>query len=493
MELLKENERSANLAAAKVMRITAIVFVFVVIMDLVGIFTVDVVTMLSAFCTGIVLLILPTVLAKRRGSGVKYAILLCAVLFTVIVASLLSWHAVLLYVYPIAIASLYFSSQLNIFVTIATIIGVSIAQVISYYGGFVIDHNCTDMTHLLMYSIMPRALALFAISTIFIMLCRRTTAMLSDLMGAEQQRLMREKSLEVSGRLLETVTDLDQISTATTVANHRISEESGNVMHDSSQNAEYIQSVEQNMEMIAQNLAQLSEMSERITHLTEQAEQITAENNTLMARAGESMDGIFRSTDESRTIILQLSEQSDQIVKIAKVITDISQQTNLLAVNASIEAARAGAAGKSFAVVAQEIKGLSEQTNAATAEIDGIINQITSNIAATVESMEKNTALTRDGMESMTQVKQSAQYISDSNTEIARHILEMNSVIASVTESGESVSQKLVDVSGNVRNNCEAVQHMAAAIEENSAGTANLSSMVKSIKTMAEELENLSK
>lgn len=493
MELLKENERSASLAAAKVMRITILVFLLVVALDIVGIFVIPLGTMFVSFFMGTALLLLPTPLAKQDSSSAKYGIVLCAVLFTVLISVMLSWHAVLLYVYPIAVASLYFSKNLNIFATVLTILGVSIGQVLSYRFGFVTDHNCYDVTHLVLFCIVPRALALFAISTIFTMLCSRTTSMLGSLMGAEQQRLMREKSAEVSEKLLGTVTDLDQISTAAAEANRRISDESGNVMRDSDQNSRYIQSVEENMEQISQNLTHLSDMSEQITGLTEQAERITDENHTVMVRAGESMDGICRGTEESREIILRLSEQSARIVQIAKTITSISQQTNLLAVNASIEASRAGAAGKSFAVVAQEIKKLSEQTNTATAEIDGIIEQITGDIAATVTAMEKNAALTRDGMESMEQVRHSAQEISNANAAIALHIADMNRVIGNVANHGESITQKLADVSGNVRNNCDAVQHMTAAIEENSAGTENLGNMVKSIKTMAEELESLSK
>lgn len=496
MELLRENERSASIAAAKVMRITILVFALVVLLDILGIFVIDLGTMFTAFGISTALLLIPTVtvrVAKQGGTWVKYVIVLCAVLFTVIVTVTMSWHAVLLYVYPIALASLYFSSGLNIFAMILTIAGVSAGQIAAYHFNYVTDHNYDNMNDVVMFGIIPRALILLAIAAIFIMLCRRTTSMLGSLMGAEQQRLMREKSLEVSEKLLETVTDLDRISATTAEANRRIADESGNVMRDSEQNFRYIQSVEENMALIAQNLTHLSDMSEKITYLTEQAERITAENNAVMARASESMDGICRGTEESKEIIARLSEQSERIVQIAKVITSISQQTNLLAVNASIEASRAGAAGKSFAVVAQEIKKLSEQTNDATAEIGGIIEQVTGNITATVTAMEKNTALTRDGMESMEQVKRSAEHISASNAEIARHITAMNNVIGDVAENGENVSHKLVDVSGNVRNNCGAVQHVVAAIEENSAGTANLGIMVKSIKTMAEELEMLSK
>ena len=496
LEILRENERSASIAAAKVMRITILVFALVVVLDILGIFVVDLGTMFAAFGISAALLLIPTLVVRmaKQGAGwVKYIIVLCAVLFTVIVTLTMSWHAVLLFVYPIAIASLYFSGKLNIFATVFTIVGVSAGQVAAYQFDYVTDQNFESMSDVVLFGIIPRALVLLAVSAIFTMLCRRTTSMLGSLMGAEQQRLMREKSLEVSEKLLETVTDLDKISAATAAANRRIADESGNVMRDSEQNFRYIQSVEENMALIAQNLTNLSDMSEKITYLTEQAERITAENNAVMARASESMDGICRGTDESKKIIARLSEQSERIVQIAKVITSISQQTNLLAVNASIEASRAGAAGKSFAVVAQEIKKLSEQTNTATAEIGGIIEQVTGNITATVAAMEKNSALTRDGMESMEQVKRSAEHISASNAEIARHITAMNSVIGDVAESGEDVSHKLVDVSGNVRNNCGAVQHVAAAIEENSAGTANLGTMVKSIKTMAEELETLSK
>ena len=91
----------------------------------------------------------------------------------------------------------------------------------------------------------------------------------------------------------------------------------------------------------------------------------------------------------------------------------------------------------------------------------------------------------------MEQMRISAEQISASNSEISRHIADMNKVIGNVAENGETVSGKLVTVSTNIENNCGAVQHVAAAIEENSAGTENLGFMVRNIKTMSEELERL--
>ena len=492
MELLKENERSANKAAAKVMRITVLVFAVVLVLDIVGIFTIPLGVMIAAYIIGTVMLFVPTFIVnigKQDGPWVKYIIVICAVLFTVDVAITLSYHSILLFVYPIAIASLYFSGKLNIVASIITIVGVSVGQLGAFYLNYVPDDNFVELSDVLIFGILPRAMILFAVSTIFTMLCKRTTNMLGSLMGAEQQRIMREKSLEVSEKLLQTVTELDRIAAASAEANHSIADESANVMRDSEANFEHIKAVEDNMGAISVSLADLSEMSRSIAELTERADKITADNDNKMSLASRSMDEICRGTDESKEIISRLSEQSEQIVKIAKVITDISMQTNILAINASIEASRAGESGKGFSVVASEIKKLSAQTKGAAAEIGDIIEQVTDNITSTVESMEKNSELTREGMRSMEQVRLSAEHISNSNSEISKHIADMNSVIDSVAESGNTVSHKLVSVSGNIENNCGAVQHVAAAIEENSAGTETLGDMVKNIKVMAEELE----
>lgn len=303
---------------------------------------------------------------------------------------------------------------------------------------------------------------------------------------------MREKSLNVSKRLLEAVDALSRISSVTAKANHRISGEAENVLRDSNQNSAYINSVEQNMEHIAENFISLSKMSGKITGLTARAKQISDENNTVMLHAVDSMEGICRGTDESREIIARLSEQSERIISIAKVITDISQQTNILSINAAVEASRAGAAGKSFAVVAHEIKRLSEQTNKATTEIDEIIEGVTGNIAATVAAMDKNALLTREGMESMEQVKRSAEYISDSNSEISQNIVEMNKIIGGVAQNGKEVSAKLVDVSDNIGGNCDAMRLVTAAIEENNTETEKLEETVASIKELAAEMRLLS-
>ena len=138
--VLVQNEKQANKAVAKVMRITFIIFTLVYILNVLGIFIVDMKIMTTAYVLGSVLLWLPTVLvniAKRDGSYVKYALTICAVIFITIVTSTLGYHAVLLYIYAIAIASLYFSKKINVMTMILSVIGVSAGQIICFWFNIV--------------------------------------------------------------------------------------------------------------------------------------------------------------------------------------------------------------------------------------------------------------------------------------------------------------------------------------------------------------------
>ena len=216
MKLLKENETSANMAVAKVMRISVIVLTVVFILNLVGIFIVDMTQMIVAYISGSAFLLIPTLIVnvmKKSGEGyVKYITVVCAVIFTGILTVILPKHSVLLYVYPIAISSLYFSGRLNIFSTIFTIITVSAAQLISFYIPCDKDANFTDFKGVTLFGILPRAMILFAIALIFTMLCKRTASLLGNLMSAEQQEQLREKSAEISQTLVRAVEEIDDIS-----------------------------------------------------------------------------------------------------------------------------------------------------------------------------------------------------------------------------------------------------------------------------------------
>lgn len=187
--ILLENEKQANRIVAKVMRITFAVFTLIYLLDVVEIFIVDIGIMTLAYIGGGILLFLPTLLVnvlKQEKRYIKYVNVICATLFVVLITITLTYHVVVIYVYPIAIASLYFSKKLNILATAMTVVGVSIGQILAFHLDIVTDDNFTELYKMIVYGVIPRALILIAVAAIFTMLCGRTTTLLSNLLGAKE-------------------------------------------------------------------------------------------------------------------------------------------------------------------------------------------------------------------------------------------------------------------------------------------------------------------
>ena len=189
-KILIENEKQANHVVAKVMRITFLIFTFIYILDLIDIFVINLAIMTIAYIGSGILLLLPTLLIdvfKRNDTYIKYINVIVAAIFTTLLSITLTYHVVVIYVYPIAIASLYFSKQLNILATGLTVTGVSAGQLAAFYMDTLQDDNFQELHSVVIWGILPRALILIAIAAIFTMLSNRTANLLSTLLHKEEQ------------------------------------------------------------------------------------------------------------------------------------------------------------------------------------------------------------------------------------------------------------------------------------------------------------------
>ena len=495
--VLVQNEKQANKAVSKVMRITFIIFTLVYILNVLGIFIVDMKVMTMAYVLGSIMLWMPTILvnvAKQDGSYVKYALTICAVIFITIVTSTLGYHVVLLYIYAIAIASLYFSKKINVMTMILSVIGVSAGQIICFWFHILPDKNFTTLYKLIVYGIVPRAMVLIAIAAIFTMLCERTAGMLSNLMNAEEQermieemRFMQEKSEETSRTLMEMVKELSHITENSMESNRQIVEETGNVMDSFSKNSEEITGINERTQDINARLEELTAINRQLSDLANQVNQLSKENQNKMNSATESMEQIHRSTNECKEIVWKLGEESKEILGIIQVITGISQQTNILALNATIEAARAGEHGKGFAVVAEEIQKLAEQTRKAVDNIGTIVTASVEDTGRAVKVMEQSAELTETGMKSMSEVGSSTASITSSNEKMTKQIMEMDHTVENIWIQSDKVAKGMQQVNISTQNNYKAIEQVNAATQENSAGVEMIEDMVVRIRKMAEE------
>lgn len=499
--ILMENEKQANRVVAKVMRITFLIFTLVYILDIIGMFTVDFTIMTIAFIGGGALLLVPTVLVnvlKLEHGVIKYLNVVAAMIFVTLLSITLTYHVVVIYVYPIAIASLYFSKALNIVATALTVVGVSVGQVLAFQLNTLTDNNFTVFNKVIIFGVIPRALVLIAVAAIFTMLCSRTANLLSNLLGAEEQKemldrmkKMKDNAVQTSETLYDMITELSGITEGSIQANQRIAEETENLLTGSTENTSAVENADRRIQDITEQLAGLSNMNHKTALLTDQIGKNTQENQKRMDDATVSMEQIHKSTNECKQIISNLGEESKEIIGIIQTITSISSQTNILALNATIEAARAGEHGKGFAVVAEEIQKLSEQTKTAVENIGTIVHEVVRNTEDAVVAMEQNVIFTQNGMDSIRKANESSTVITASNGELAQQIHEIDKAAEIIREKSSEVVDNMKKISNNTQQNCGAVEQVSAATQENSAGAESLAEIVEQIKVLSEKLNQV--
>lgn len=499
--ILMENEKQANRVVAKVMRITFLIFTLVYILDIIGMFTVDFTIMTIAFIGGGALLLVPTVLVnvlKLEHGVIKYLNVVAAMIFVTLLSITLTYHVVVIYVYPIAIASLYFSKALNIVATALTVVGVSVGQVLAFQLNTLTDNNFTVFNKVIIFGVIPRALVLIAVAAIFTMLCSRTANLLSNLLGAEEQKemldrmkKMKDNAVQTSETLYDMITELSGITEGSIQANQRIAEETENLLTGSTENTSAVENADRRIQDITEQLAGLSNMNHKTALLTDQIGKNTQENQKRMDDATVSMEQIHKSTNECKQIISNLGEESKEIIGIIQTITSISSQTNILALNATIEAARAGEHGKGFAVVAEEIQKLSEQTKTAVENIGTIVHEVVRNTEDAVVAMEQNVIFTQNGMDSIRKANESSTVITASNGELAQQIHEIDKAAEIIREKSSEVADNMKKISNNTQQNCGAVEQVSAATQENSAGAESLAEIVEQIKVLSEKLNQV--
>ncbi|MCL2764652.1 MAG: methyl-accepting chemotaxis protein [Treponema sp.] len=277
----------------------------------------------------------------------------------------------------------------------------------------------------------------------------------------------------------ETSMRVDQSSTLVDSIQRSIVNASGSVKHVS--NA--FNSVAKSVEEINKSIIMISVNS------------VNAKNKMLDA------DKKAKNTNE---IIRRLETASRQIGKIVNVISDIADQTNMLALNAAIEAAGAGEAGKSFMIVANEVKELAKQTAEATDEIAEQIENMQKNMPEAVGAVSEITAIINDMTDYInsfaretTQSSERSDQIALESATAAQRMSEINSEIISISENAQSVTKTVVESAKGVNEIAKSTAELVVGTQEiamNSERTSNnISEINRSAKEMAIGLVDISK
>ena len=497
MNLLTKNETSANLAAAKVMRVSMAVLTVVVILNIVGIFIVDMTQMIVAYIAGMAMLFVPTLLCnilKKSGEAyVKYVCASCAVVFTGVLTVILTKHAVLLYVYPIAISSLYFSSRLNIFSTVFTIITVSIAQLISFYIPCDKDANFTDLKGVTLFGILPRAMILFAIAMIFTMLCKRTTALLSNLTSAEQASQIMEKCGNVSESLVDMISKLAEDMSETQRATEAIVSSANETLDNCAVSMNHVSSMQGTVHEMVEATASIDNNTNEMLNISDDICSRMESYVEQMNGAVESMREIEASADMTDKSIHSLEAVIAEITNLVKEITQISDQTNILAINASIESAHAGERGKGFAVVAGEIRTLAERSKVSSVSISEVVKKVLEMLDEVKKSNVRNLSSVDNGITRISGAREAARELGQLQAESRGKTEQIAENSKQTGERSRQVHEMAQQMEELVQNSYSKANSIVEETDNQKKITAATSGTYGSVRKIAAELREQSK
>ncbi len=224
-----------------------------------------------------------------------------------------------------------------------------------------------------------------------------------------------------------------------------------------------VEEVKQTVELSNQKANEVSESAQKTSLISQDGKVSVHETIEGMNKIKEQMESIA-------SIVIQLSEKSNIIGEIAATVNDLSEQSNLLAVNASIEAAKAGEQGKGFTVVAQEIKNLAERSKESTVQIRSILTDIQKGISNAVMATEQGKKVIDDGLE-----------LSSTASE----------VITTLAAGVEEASQASIQISASSQQQLIGIEQITSAMENIKEASAQNSSSIKQTEESVTELNNL--
>ncbi|MEA9978649.1 MULTISPECIES: methyl-accepting chemotaxis protein [unclassified Pseudomonas] len=221
------------------------------------------------------------------------------------------------------------------------------------------------------------------------------------------------------------------------------------------------------MNQMTATVMEVARNAEEASHAATQADQQAREGDKVVAEAISQIELLATEVGHSTHAMAQLKTESDKIGSVLDVIKSVSQQTNLLALNAAIEAARAGEAGRGFAVVADEVRSLAQRTQQSTEEIEELIAALQNGTQQVASSLDNSRVLTDNSVELSRQAGRALEQI----TRTVSTIQSMNQQIATAGEQQTAVAEEITRSVLNVRDISE---QTAAASEETAVSSIEL-------------------
>lgn len=313
-------------------------------------------------------------------------------------------------------------------------------------------------------------------------------AVSDELAGGNMKVTVASTSRDETGRLLESmgtmasklrgiVMDVSRAADNVAAASHQLSASSEQMSRGVEEESQSATQIATSATQMSQTVIDIAHNASRMAVSAQEATSMARSSGDIVNKSIDEVKAIAVTVNESARMITTLGERSKQIGDIVKVIKDIADQTNLLALNAAIEAARAGEQGRGFAVVADEVRKLAERTAKATSEIGGMIDTIQREVEGAVSSMNDGTKRVETGVEYSLKA-------GDAIRGIVAGVEDLYGIVQSVATATEEMSSVSEQISGDI-------DRVSTISQETSKTSAQVAQSASELSTLSSNLQSI--
>ena len=258
-------------------------------------------------------------------------------------------------------------------------------------------------------------------------------------------------------------------------SSHELSAMSERISGGTNEQADSLTRIAGASEEMTQTIMEMAKNTLDIAGSVAETARVAGEGETIANKSAREVAEIADTISESAGLVKSLGERSKQIGDIVNVINDVADQTNLLALNAAIEAARAGEHGRGFAVVADEVKKLAERTARSTSEISEMIKAIQNEVKRSILSMERVTEKVMMGVDL-------ANNAGESLAGVVKNIGDLNSMIHQIASANEQMSATSREISGEIESIANVSRETSGSSRQTAEASASLATLSKDLQ-----------